>query len=75
MFYDFRALFTYDTSPSVCSNETSRTSTNLDHAGLTEETFKEILDFIYTSNIKLNEDNIQGILQVWATKHTLIMPS
>ncbi|KAI8792892.1 gigaxonin [Biomphalaria glabrata] len=63
----FRALFDYDDHITNNAKEkqgvSSGSTVSLDHMGIDENTFKSILDFIYTAEVKLNPHNIQDMLQ------------
>ncbi|KAL3860467.1 hypothetical protein ACJMK2_010590 [Sinanodonta woodiana] len=60
----FRLLFNYEEpgSPIVQSSSVS-TQLDLTHLSISSDTFETILDYIYTSDITLSDDNIQDILQ------------
>lgn len=62
----FRALFDYGSQMSgECNDQKSNGSSmvSLDHMGISEDTFRGILDFIYTAEVELNAENIQNVLQ------------
>lgn len=66
IFFLSRALFDYDDHVSSNIKEKQGSSiVSLDHMGIDEHTFKSILDFIYTAEVKLNPGNIQDMLQVF----------
>ncbi|VDI27637.1 kelch-like protein 16 (gigaxonin) [Mytilus galloprovincialis] len=57
----FRLVFNYDDSTHTHTADPS--IVDLTSLGIGEDTFATILDYIYTSNISLCDDNIQDILQ------------
>ncbi|GFS02086.1 gigaxonin [Elysia marginata] len=57
----FRALFDYDQHTKKPEGSTSPVS--LDNLGIGENTFRLILDYIFTSEVSLNPNNIQDVLQ------------
>lgn len=57
----FRLVFNYDDSTHSPSADPS--TVDLTSLGISEETFQTILDYIYTSNISLCDENIQDMLQ------------
>ncbi|CAL1526752.1 unnamed protein product [Lymnaea stagnalis] len=62
----FRALFDYDdriTNSTKDRQGPSLSTVSLDHMAIDEHTFRSILDFIYTAEVKLHPGNIQDMLQ------------
>ncbi|ELU05864.1 hypothetical protein CAPTEDRAFT_177887 [Capitella teleta] len=65
----FRALYDYSLPMSSTEDPSNRAALNEDV--VTSATFHEILEYIYTSNISLGEENIQDTLQ--AADHLLMI--
>lgn len=55
-----RALFSYDQN---LSKYDGKTCINLDNLNLSVETFETILNYVYTSEVTLNTDNIQDVVR------------
>lgn len=56
----FRALFDYNQHSAKPQGATS--SVSLDHLGIGENTFRLILNYIFTAEVSLNPNNIQDVL-------------
>ncbi|XP_021379318.1 gigaxonin-like [Mizuhopecten yessoensis] len=59
----FRLVFNYEPDPVNPTAQNKQETVNITSLGISFETFETILDYIYTSEIKISDENIQDILQ------------